>query len=350
MAAGGVGVLVKTQRVRPGDRALVAGVGPLLLATAVLLHSVGVEIAAVLDASEAPWLRDEPWGSADEHPWIANARQHAAMLRAAGVPLLGNHTIFEAQGLERVERVVYGPVDPTTWTPQHEQAVIENVDLVALRFGFIPNIELSVVAGCRHVYEPQFESWVPVRDSLMGTTQSGVFSVGDCAGLGGVLMALDEGRVAGITAAEQAGRLDRKTAFKKREEPLQRLKSLAALRQSLDAVARVRSGLNALIAPDTLVCRCEEVYCKEVDNAIAQGAQDLQAVKLLSRLGMGSCQGRQCRPAMAMYLCQRLGCTPEQVGSINPRAPVKPVTLGALARMEGVASPSAQSDASRERN
>jgi len=350
MTAGGVGVLVKTQQVRPGERALVAGVGPLLLATAVLLHRVGVEIAAVLDASEAPWLRDEPWGLADEHRWIANARQHAAMLRAAGIPLLANHTVFEAQGLERVERVVYGPVDPTTWTPQHEQAVITNVDLVTLRFGFIPNIELSVVAGCHHVYQPQFESWVPMRSSLMRTTQPGIFSVGDCAGIGGVLMALDEGCVAGIAAAEQAGTLDRETALKKREAPLQRLKSLATLRQSLDEVARVRPGLNALIAPDTLVCRCEEVYRQEVDDAIAQGAQDLQAVKLLSRIGMGSCQGRQCRPSMGMYLCQTLGRTPEQVGLINPRAPVKPVTLGALARMEGVASPSVQSDASRETN
>jgi hydrogen cyanide synthase HcnB len=346
MAAGGVGVLVKTQRVRPGQRALVAGVGPLLLATAALLHSVGVEIAAVLDASEAPWLRSEPWGAADEHPWISSARQQAAMLRTAGVPLLCNHTIFEAQGEECVERVVYGPVDPTTWTPQYEQAITTDVDLVALRFGFIPNIELSVVAGCRHVYEPQFESWVPVRDPLMRTTRPGVFSVGDCAGIGGALMALDEGRLAGITAAEQAGMLDPETAFEKREGPLQRLKSLAALRQSLDEVSKVRLGLNALITPDTTVCRCEEVCRQEVDNAIAQGAQDLQAVKLLSRIGMGSCQGRQCRPSMAMYLSQTLERTPEQVGLINPRTPVKPVTLGALARMEGVASPSTQNHAS----
>jgi len=344
MAAGGVGVLVKTQRVRPGQRALVVGVGPLLLSTAALLHSVGVEIAAVLDASEAPWLRDESWEPADQHRWVANARQHAAMLRAAGVPLLANHTIFEAQGEERVERVVYGPVEPTTWTPQHEQAVITNVDLVTLRFGFIPNIELSIVAGCNHVYEPQFESWVPARNSFMGTTQPGVFSVGDCAGIGGALMAVDEGRVAGITVAQQAGTLDAKTAFKKREEPLQRLKSLVPLRQSLDEVSRVRPGLNALLKPDTLVCRCEEVYHREVDDAIAQGAQDLQAVKLLSRIGMGSCQGRQCRPSMGMYLCQTLGRTPEQVGLINPRAPVKPVTLGALARMEGIASPSVQNN------
>lgn len=178
----------------------------------------------------------------------------------------------------------------------------------------------------------------------MRTTQPEIFSVGDCAGIGGVLMALDEGRVAGITVAEQAGRLARETALKKRQAPLQRLKSLFTLRQSLDEVSRVRPGLNALIAPDTLVCRCEEVYRQEVDNAIAQGACDLQAVKLLSRIGMGSCQGRQCRPSMAMYLSQKLGCTPEQVGLINPRAPVKPVTLGSLARMEGVASPSAQNN------
>jgi hypothetical protein len=106
------------------------------------------------------------------------------------------------------------------------------------------------------------------------------------------------------------------------------------VRAVLDEMSRIRPGLSELATPETIICRCEEVALAEVQQALEQEARDLQAVKLFTRLGMGSCQGRNCAPAMGPYVCCATGRTPEQVGRINARPPVKPVALGVLAQMK----------------
>lgn len=55
MTAGGAQVLVNTMRVRSGQRALVAGTDPLLLAVANQLHKVGIKVVAVLEAGRDSW-------------------------------------------------------------------------------------------------------------------------------------------------------------------------------------------------------------------------------------------------------------------------------------------------------
>ena len=82
------------------------------------------------------------------------------------------------------------------------------------------------------------------------------------------------------------------------------------------------------------MCRCEEVTRAEVDSAIEHGARDMQALKLSCRLGMGSCQGRQCASNAAQYLSKKTDQSQDQLGRVNPRPPVRPVTLGALANMK----------------
>ena len=54
MTAGGAQVLLKSQRVRPGSRALLAGTGPLQLVVANQMLDVGIEVVAV--AESAPML------------------------------------------------------------------------------------------------------------------------------------------------------------------------------------------------------------------------------------------------------------------------------------------------------
>src|SRR6516165_10669541 len=110
--------------------------------------------------------------------------------------------------------------------------------------------------------------------------------------------------------------------------PLQRLRSLRQLREALDNAVRPPPAPLHLATPRTLVCRCEEVSLAEVQTALDQGARDLQAVKLLTRLGMGVCQGRNCAPAMGPYLRRATGRTADEVGRINPRPPTTPVPLG----------------------
>jgi hypothetical protein len=170
-----------------------------------------------------------------------------------------------------------------------------------------------------------------MRNALMETTVPGVFAVGDGAGISGAPVAEEEGRVAGITAAEQAGLLSTEKAARRRTRALERLRSLRQLRAALDKAVRPSPGPLDLATPQTLVCRCEEVSLADVQAALDQGARDLQTVKLLTRLGMGACQGRNCAPAMGPYLRRATGRTADEVGRINPRPPTTPVPLGTLA-------------------
>lgn len=338
MTAGGVQTLLKTMRVRPGQRALVAGTGLLILAVARRLHAAGVQVAAVLDAGESPWAGrgfPEEWS---KWSFIKDAQDHLEYLRDASVPLLSSYTVFDAHGPGEVQAASFGAVQPATWRPLKDRRQSIDVDLVVTGFGFVPNTELTELAGCEHQYAPDLGGWIPLRDSQMQTTVPGIFAVGDGAGIGGVLVALEEGRVAGITVAEQAGAIEPEEAARRRSEPLERLESLAELGAVLDEASRIRPGLLDLATPETLACRCEEVRFADVRTAMDQGARNLQTVKLLTRLGMGPCQGRNCAPHTGMQLCLAMGRTAKDVGRINPRPPLRPVTLGALAAMEGVAA------------
>lgn len=336
MTAGGVQTILKTMRVRPGRRALVAGTGPLILAVACRLHQAGIEIASVLEAGNPPW-RDgvfpKEWGDLDI---INDAREHLEFLSAANIPLLPNHTVFEAHGPGEVQAASYGAVDNETWQPLKDSVRRLDVDLVVIGFGFVPNTELTELAGCRHHYAPELGGWVPARTAFMETTIPSIFAVGDGAGIGGVFVAIEEGRLAGVTAAEQAGTIAPDEAERRRRGPLERLGAFAEMRAVLAEVSRIRPGLLDLATPETLACRCEEVVLSDVNTALDQGARDLQAVKLLTRLGMGPCQGRNCAPHVGMHVCRATGQTAEQVARINPRPPLKSVTFGALAVMEGV--------------
>lgn len=66
------------------------------------------------------------------------------------------------------------------------------------------------------------------------------------------------------------------------------------------AAHRPGPGWPQWLRPDTDVCRCEEVPAARITEAVEElGAGDARTVKLLTRAGMGWCQGRMCGPAVA---------------------------------------------------
>lgn len=332
MTVGGVKSFIKTMHVKPGQRAVISGTGPLIISTANRLHEIGVEVLAVLEAGNPPWSSEsflKDWDAIDFARDIADDLRE---LKQNGIPLLFNHAIFEAHGESEVTGVTYGPVDAEEWKPLKDQAKIIDADLVALGFGFVPNTEITEIAGCQHDFYPGI-GWVVVRDELMQTSVPGILAAGDGASISGAIIAEEEGRIAGIKAAENIQAIPAKEAKARYEKPLGRIHSFEIFRKALNAVSAMRSGLFELIKPETLVCRCEEVALSQVKQALNSGVGNLQSLKLFTRLGMGPCQGRNCAPSMGMFMCHTLNRTPQEVGRINPRPPVKPVTLGALAKM-----------------
>jgi bacterioferritin-associated ferredoxin len=86
-----------------------------------------------------------------------------------------------------------------------------------------------------------------------------------------------------------------------------------------------------LAKDDTIVCRCEEITLREIRAALGGGVTDLNEVKRATRMGMGNCQGRMCGPALQEIIARECGVPPAEIGPLNPRPPIKPVPITALA-------------------
>jgi len=144
-------------------------------------------------------------------------------------------------------------------------------------------------------------------DGFGATTVSGVVAAGECTGVGGVDKSLVEGRIAGLVAAgrrDQAGPMVREQ---------RRWRRFAA---ALDEAFALDRRLAGLATADTVFCRCEDVVAGRLACH-----RSWREAKLMTRIGMGPCQGRVCGPAAETLF----GWSPEDV-----RPPFSPVPLGDL--------------------
>ncbi|MBW1944882.1 MAG: (2Fe-2S)-binding protein [Deltaproteobacteria bacterium] len=62
-----------------------------------------------------------------------------------------------------------------------------------------------------------------------------------------------------------------------------------------------------------IVCRCEQVSEAEIQDAIQRGANCMDAVKHLTRAGMGRCQGGFCGNIVLNQLTNEMGIPPKQI-------------------------------------
>ena len=62
-----------------------------------------------------------------------------------------------------------------------------------------------------------------------------------------------------------------------------------------------------------IVCRCEQVAKAEILQAISRGADTMDAVKHVTRAGMGRCQGGVCGPTLLNCLADALGLTASEI-------------------------------------
>jgi NADPH-dependent 2,4-dienoyl-CoA reductase/sulfur reductase-like enzyme len=166
----------------------------------------------------------------------------------------------------------------------------------------VPNTELAELLGCELK-----DGFVRVNE-FQDTSAANIFCAGEPVGIGGVETALIEGQIAGYAA----------TGNSERARGLQR--ECAAARQFaslLEETFALRTELRELPAPDTFVCRCEDVTFARL--AQRSGWRD---AKLHTRCGMGPCQGRVCGPAAEFLFGWK-------VDSVRP--PIFPARIESLA-------------------
>lgn len=322
--------LVKTLGVRPGRRVLIAGSGPFLLVVALQLHGAGVDVVGVVEAARALDVLAALPALVSDPAHLKQGWRYIRALKRAGIPMHRGHVIVEARGAEEVREAVFAPCD-RQWKPDRSRSVTVAVDTLCVGYGFIPRTDLAQLAGCRMRFDNPQGGWIPEVDEEFQTSASGVWSAGDGGGVAGVLVAQVEGSMVGLNIARRLGALDESTYQRRRAGLAATLEKLRRFRAGIDRVCAVRPGLTALPTPKTLVCRCEELSLAEVTSGIQCGGADIRTLKVMTRVGMGSCQGRSCWPSICRLVASRTGRTIEEIGPLSVRAPVRPITLGCLA-------------------
>jgi NADPH-dependent 2,4-dienoyl-CoA reductase/sulfur reductase-like enzyme len=307
MTAGGVQALLKGQGVVAGQRVLVAGTGPFLLPVAAGLAMRGARVVGVHEANHpAAWLR-HPFGALGKLP---EALGYLRILRRHRVPVRYRSSVVAAEGGTRVAAAVLA-------TGSRVQ-----VDVLAVGWGFTPQLELPLAAGCETRVDGD-GSLVVVVDEDQFTSNPRVLVAGEATGIGGAALAVTEGTIAGSAAAgvvlppRELARLRRRRA---------RLRDFA---RALHSVYPVPDAWPDRLPDDTLVCRCEEVTAGQLREAAELGATDVRTAKLLSRAGMGWCQGRVCGYA-ASCLTARWTGTPYDPRGVAERPVASPIPFGSL--------------------
>jgi NADPH-dependent 2,4-dienoyl-CoA reductase/sulfur reductase-like enzyme len=329
LTVGGAQTLLKSQRMLPGRRILLAGTGPLLLVVAAQLAKAGAGIVAVVDSVPASALLPHAWSLLMAWRMFAEGLAYRTTVLRAGVRWLAPYVLTRVEGADQVERAVVARADHD-WTPIAGTERSFAVDTVCIGYGLLPSVELLRLMGCRMRHDATADVWLPERTPDGETSIAGVFAVGDGARVAGVKVALEEGRIAGLSAARLLGKLPANVAERGKQAARGRLDRLRAFSAAMTDVYRPRPGLFDLATADTFICRCEEVTRAEIEAALHDGATTPAQVKAWTRSGMGSCQARMCGAPTFRLVANALGATAGDVSPYTPRPPLKPVSVAAL--------------------
>lgn len=269
--AGGLQALAKSGWPVRGRKIVLAGSGPLLLASAHSLLEAGGHILALLEQAPsrevARFLGTLPL-------WPEKVFQTLGFIP----DLLRAHYqsgawVAEAMGDDRLRAV-------RIVTREGSRTLA--CDLLGVGYGLIPNVEVAALLGC--ALSTELHPAVHVN-AFQETSRPGIYAAGEVTGVGGAERARLEGAIAAYAASGEHARA---------QVQVRRRKRWARFGIGLRRRFAIRDPIRHLAGPETIVCRCEDVTLGEIDAVGINGSR-----RLLTRLGMGPCQGRFCQPALA---------------------------------------------------
>jgi sarcosine oxidase subunit alpha len=291
LLARGVQRLARLYGVKAGGRAVVLTDHDEGARVAEELAGLGLQIAAVVDPR--PVTEKSQVGKGWE-TLFSNI-----VLTAHGGPFL--------QGIRTAQVHVDGTLGQTTDL---------KCDLLCLASSLTPASELLVQGGVR--FELNEDRWRPQQ------SVAGLSSAGAAAGTFELPAQVLEGQLRGAEAAAALGYT---------------VKNLEIFRKDWTGfLAKPTTAPGATVMPHLnsddrkrFVCLCEDVTDKDLDQAVAEGFDNIETLKRYSTAGMGACQGKACTSAFREVCARLTGRDLTEVNAPTTRPPCVPVELAVLA-------------------
>ncbi len=331
MTVGAAQTLLKDGGLVPEGNVVVAGNGPLLTLFVKQLLSAGVQPTHILHTGKSPFIQ-----SLSALPQAISASLAAPGIlwkglswlqdiRRAGIPQTQGISTLAAHGADQLSEISYTINGKTKHIP---------ADLLLVHDGVIPNSHLAMAASCQHDWHQQQRCWTPQVDEQGASSQADITIIGDAAGIQGADVAQLAGHVRGWQVAEQLGLQSANAVQKATAAEQHQLKRLRRLRDFLDLLYPPSPCFYQQLPAETLVCRCEEVTAQELREVAAHGCMGPNQAKAFTRCGMGPCMGRLCGNTVSQLLAEAHGTDVADMGHYRIRAPIKPLSVGELARMD----------------
>lgn len=299
VTAGGLQVNVKSSGAPPDGNIVIAGNGPLLLAVAAQLATLGNPPVAVVESGRPMLPRPQLLGL--PLAYIREALAYVRTLRRFRVPWIqGAH-------LERID--------------QHAK----NLSVV-IRKG---TRELAYAADIVALHDGLQSNSTGLPDENV-ESDKGVIVVcaGDCREPLGVRAAPASGRFAAdrLLAALQKSSLS--------PNPPAQLRRQARAQAYLKSIFRPISRIRLQSLPDdTILCRCEQKTVGDLRRLLVNPDVSAKEIKLAGRFAMGRCQGRFCAKWTLDVAAEMVGVRYAPESLVGKRWPVCPISIGALARL-----------------
>ena len=331
MGAGGAQSLLKGAGLVPDVPVVVAGSGPLVYLVAWQLVRAGAPVRAMLLTMPAGWM-SRAGGTLPEALAMPGALfkgvgwRRALAARGVNVMQISDLVI---EGRNRVESVRFRHCG-------RERSM--QASLVLLHEGVIPNAHLTLAAQLDHAWDARQHAFRPAVDEWGRTSESGVLVAGDGARILGAEAAVETGRIAALEAAYRLGRIRARQRDALARPHRASLARHRRFREFLDFTFEPGPSARRPSDPAVIVCRCEEVTVAEIERVVAHGCPGPNQAKAFTRCGMGPCQGRMCATVVSETFAERRHAGVGTVGHYRIRPPVKPVTVGELAGLEGTGS------------
>jgi NADPH-dependent 2,4-dienoyl-CoA reductase/sulfur reductase-like enzyme len=327
MTPGGVQSLLKGHGVLAGKRVVVAGSGPFLLPVAAGVVKAGGSVVALLEANKSRrWLTSffvllENTSKIKEAFYYIKTISEAKVRARFGQAVIAAHAASNGE----LESVDIAKIDRNFRIKK-----VQNIkcDVAAIGWGFTADTSLAGSLGCNQLVakDDGVVVWV---DGEQQTSIPGVFAAGEITGIGGSDLSMAEGVIAGISAAKFVGcNVEVLKAHRKRRAKRQRFAN------ALIRAYPIKPGWKSWLRDETIICRCEEVCLSDLKHSINElGATDSRTAKLLTRCGMGLCQGRICGRFVVDLVANELNLSPtdtDRISAVN-RPIITPIPLGILA-------------------